>query len=592
VEKKRKGVLGFTAKVLNEAGGAVVDLFDLTGCAVKKAGRKLKKTPKLGKKARKIVDEGLGNIKSEDKTIKNKIKEKEEKIEVLYREIGKEGVNYAEAGAPLESDVVQDLISDVKEYEKEIGRLKERIEELDAEKELKQSEILIPKRGIPKKKPQIAEHDHPLRKAMAAAIEVSLRSDVFEMPSDKAKFEKVASDLLDDEMEIKILAVAELGKMKTSAAVPVLAEAVKFEEPHLTLEIINALIDIGDSSAVKLFKDRVRDPFYRVRAACLRGLYKLAEESDRDAMRILIGTLQDEHPDVRKSGATFLGWKGNEDAVPALVQGLKDEDEKVRRAALSALAAIRDKSAVLPLIKVLRSEDIETRKRAMAAINTITGEEIVFDLQADGDELDRAVGDLNDWWQRTRLGEIEIDRDIVSDPDETGLDADIETEPPIPVDVAETEPPAPAEIEAVEPEEVEESTPPEEPEESMSPEKVEESTPPDEETKEPGLGDAEEIAAETEEPAQEEQPADDEVVEPEEEKPEPVEEVPEPEEEKPEPEEEAPEPEEEKPGIYTESELLRKLKPELVAICEGLGLDCDEKLTKSEISSLILEHNA
>ena len=556
MEKERKGVLGFTAKVLNEAGGAVVDLFDLTGRAVKKAGRKLKKTPKLGKKARKIVDEGLGNIKSEDKSIKNKIKEKEEKIEVLYREIGKEGVNYAEAGVPLESDVVQDLISDVKEYEKEIGRLKDRIEELDAEKGLRQSESPGPKRKKPGKKAQAAEHDHPLRKAMAAALEVSLRSDVFEMPSDKAKFEKVASDLLDNEMEIKILAVAELGKMKISAAVPVLAEAVKFEEPHLTLEIINALIDIGDSSAVKLFKDRVRDPFYRVRAACLRGLYKLAEESDRDAIRILIGTLQDEHPDVRKSGATFLGWKGNEDAVPALVQGLKDEDERVRRAALSALAAIRDKSAVLPLIKVLRSEDIETRERAMAAINTITGEEIVFDLQADGDELDRAVGDLNDWWQRTRLGEIEIDQDIVSDPGETGLDAELETEPPFPADAAE--------IEAAEPEEVEESVPP------------------DEETMAPDPGNAEEIAAETEEPAEEERAADDEVAEPEEEKPETEEE----------PEEEAPEPEEEKPETYTESELLRKLKPELVAICEVLGVDCDEKLTKAEISSLILEHNA
>ena len=576
MEKERKGVLGFTAKVLNEAGGAVVDLFDLTGRAVKKAGRKLKKTPKLGKKARKFVDEGLGNIKSEDKTIKSKIKEKEEKIEVLYREIGKEGVNYAEAGVPLESDVVQDLISDVKEYEKEIGRLKDRIDELDAEKELRQSESLIPKRKEPGKKAQTAEYDHPLRNAMGAAIEVSLRSDVFEMPSDKAKFEKVASDLLDNEMEIKILAVAELGKMKISAAVPVLAEAVKFEEPHLTLEIINALIDIGDPSAVKLFKDRVQDPFYRVRAACLRGLYKLAEESDPDAIRILIGTLQDEHPDVRKSGATFLGWKGNEDAVPALVQGLKDEDERVRRAALSALAAIRDKSAVLPLIKVLRSEDIETRKRAMAAINTITGEEIVFDLQADGDELDRAVGDLDGWWQRTRLGEIEIDPDIVSDPGEAGLDAELETEPPFPADAAETEPPAPAEIEAAEPEEAEESTPPDE---------VEESTPPDEETMAPEPGDAEEIAAETDEPSEEYQPVDEEVAEPEEEKPEP-----EPEEEAP--EEEAPEPEEEKPETYTESELLRKLKPELVAICEDLGIDCDEKLTKAEIANLILEHNA
>ena len=483
MEKERKGVWGFTVKVLNEAGGALVDLYDLGESAVDKIGCKLKKVPDLGKKARKTVSDGIETIRPKGKTtqksegngIKDKIKEKESKIEGLYREIGKEGVSHTEDGAPLDTDAVKSLISDVKEYEKEIARLKGRIAELDAPKDEVDSGRFKPEQEAasaeaPEKMVETEERDLPLRAAMAAAIETGLRSDVFEFASEKAKFEKVAADLLDSEIEVKILAVAELGKMKNKAAVPVLAEAVKFEEPHLTLEIVNALIDIGDSSAVKLFKDRAQDPHYRVRVACLRGLYKLAAENDEEATQMLNNALQDEHPDVRKSGATFLGWKGNEAAVPALVQGLKDEDERVTKAALSALATIRDKSAVLPLIKVLRNEDFELKKRALDAIKMITGEEIVFDLQADGDDLDKATDELIDWWQKTRLGEAEIDQDheFVPDADE-------------------------------------------------------------------------------------------------------------------------PEPEAE---TLTKEELVKKLKSELIAIGEDLGIDCDEKLTKAEIADLIVERNA
>ena len=538
MEKKRKGVLGFTVSVLNEAGGALVDMFDLGERAVSKVGRKLKKAPKLGKKARKIVAEGIEGIKPESRPIKKgdaieiKIKEKEDKIEGLYREIGKEGVSYAEAGAPLDSDTVKSLISDVKEYEKEIARLKDRVEELDAQPDEDEPEDLKPGQytadaEAPEGGAKTGKGDLPLQAAMAAAIETGLRSDVFQFASEKAKFEKVAEDLLDSDMEIKILAVAELGRMKNKAAVPVLGEAVKFEEPHLTLEIVNALIDIGDPSAVRLFKDRVKDSHYRVRVACLRGLYKLAVDSDEEANRILLNALQDDHSDVRKSGATFLGWKGNDEAVPALVQGLKDEDERVTKAALSALSAIRDKSAVLPIIKVLGNEDIELKKKALDAIKMITGEEIVFDLQATGDDLNNAIDEMVDWWQKTRLGEAEIDLDepFVPDADQPGFQA----------------------------------------EEAWAPESEDLEDLVADETEAPESGEVEEpVAVDMEETATE-----------------PADETPK--------ETEAGEPE---AKIFTQEELNKKLKWELIAICKDLDIDCDNKMTKAEIAYLIVEHYA
>ena len=512
MEKERKGVWGFTVKVLNEAGGALVDLYELGESAVDMVGCKIKKAPGLKKKTRgTLKPKGTSPKRSEDHAIEDKIKEKESKIEGLYREIGKEGVSHTEAGAPLDTETVKGLISDVKEYEKEIARLKGRIAELDAQKDESAVESLKPDQKIAfaEAPGETKEPELPLHAAMAAAIETGLRSGSFEFASEKAKFEKVAADLLETEMEIKILAVAELGKMKNKAALPVLAEAAGFEDPNLTLEIVNALIDIADSSAVKLFKDQAQNPHYRVRVACLRGLYKLAAGNDDESTQILIHAMQDEHPDVRKSGATFMGWKGSEDAVPALVQGLKDEDGKVIKAAMSALSAIRDKSAVLPLIKVLKNEDLELKKRALDTIKMITGEEIVFDLQAGGEELDKATDELIDWWQRTRMGETEIDQDLAFPDDDQH---------------------APEAEETRETVDIEETVTQEEPGEPAS---------------------TDETPKETEEEPEEEPEAD----------------------------------------TLIKKELIKKLKSELIAICKDLGIDCDEKLTKAEITDLIVERN-
>ena len=542
MEKKRSGVLGFTAKVLNEAGGALVDIFDLGSGIVDKIGSKLKKAPDLGKKAREIVNEGIEAIKPDKtKAIKNKIKKKEEKIEDLYREIGKEGVKSSEEEGPLDTEPVKGLISDVKEYEKEIERLKGRITDLEEQKDIDVLEGLKPEeRAEPVRGPEIVAEIKaqalPLKTAIEAAIDTALESGAFESAAEKAKFEKVGRDLLDDEIEIKILAVAELGKMGNKAAVPVLAESVKFEESHLSSEIVNALIDIGDSSAVGLFKERATDTHYRVRVACLRGLYKLGGD-DEEAMRILINALQDEHPDVRKSGITFIGWKDNEEAVPALVQCLRDEDERVTKAALSALATIRDKSAVLPLIRVLRDRDFDMKERALDTIKMITGEEIVFDLQADGEELDSATDELVDWWQKMRLGEAGI---------EQAVEPEAEA---VPEEIAGTvEPESETVAEEVE-EEIEEAqeAAEEEVEETVESEVVAEEA-------EKGVEDAEEEFAEEE--------IEEEAVE------------------KPEAEE--------MPG--SEEELMKKLKSELIDICKDLGVECDEKLTKAEISQLIIEN--
>ena len=75
-DQKRSGVLGFVAKVLNEAGGAVVDAYDLGSTAVNKTSSTLKKAPVLTEKAKGIITSGLEAIKP-TKTKKVVLQEKE-----------------------------------------------------------------------------------------------------------------------------------------------------------------------------------------------------------------------------------------------------------------------------------------------------------------------------------------------------------------------------------------------------------------------------------------------------------------------------------------------------------------------------------
>jgi len=477
-EPRRSGFFSFTARVLNEAGGAIVDLYDLSSKGVGMASSTLKKAPVLPEKVKDMLTRSRGIVKPvETKRIKAKIKKKEKKIDELYSEIGKEGAKHLDSDAekPLETEAVKSLISDVREYEKDIQRLQTRITELEEEKKEPPR-----KKTPPKERKRAKEKDVPAAVAVRLAIKNASRQGMFESGSDRAMFEKAANDLLDKDVEVKILAVTELAKMKNKAAVPILIEAVKFDDPYLASETINALINIGDSRAISLFKEKAKDSHYRVRVACLRGLYKLAE--DDDVAPFLADALKDEHPDVRKTAVTFIGWKENIDTVPGIVQCLRDEDDRVSKAAVAALANMRDEAAVLPLIRTLENKNLDIKKKALEAIKTIIGEEVAFDFQASGEALTEAVDNLMDWWQKKRLGEVEI---------------------------AQSE--------------------------------------------EGGEG------SEPEEP-------DEEVVEPEQEA------------EKNEPEEEA----------LTEENLSKKLKSELIAICTGLGIECDESLKKTEIIQLIL----
>ncbi|MBF0487620.1 MAG: HEAT repeat domain-containing protein [Nitrospirae bacterium] len=550
-EEKRKGLWGGVARALNATGAATmrsfdytVDLFTKTANAVKKATPGIvdstvdlsKKTAdlivggiaKMGEYTMRIdfsaVKQGAMNFAAGKDDLRDKITEYEGKIKNLYFEIGKEGAS----ADKLESDKVRNMIEEVREFEKEIQRLRGRIlelEEMGREDGQRKSEARRePKLAKKKQKLTEAQIDSQLK----SAIEKALKHGKFETDSDKAIFNKIANDLLDMEMDVKILAATELGKMGNKAAVDVLLDAVKYGNHYLTAEVINSLINIGDAKAIGLCKEMSSGANHKVRVNSLRGLYKLGK--DDEIIPYLMDALKDENAEVRRQAVTFLGWKDISEAVPGLIQSLQDKDDLVRKAAVSALANIKDASAVLPLMRTLADEAIEIRQKSLEAIKMITAKEIAFNIELTGDELATAVNELKDWWQRERM--LGIGDAVVEQYAGVGVSA------------------APAET--VEKYEVK----PHEPSYEQSEASHTEDTAAPEVDEPAAAVEVSDLAAEMADSDVEAEPAAEPTT------PENI----------------------NKP---TSSELKRMSKAELISMCEGLGVECDDTFTKAELINLL-----
>ena len=241
-----------------------------------------------------------------------------------------------------------------------------------------------------------ADFEGRATRRVRAAVERSIKKAQFTLRSDAIIFEKSLLDLLNAEMDIKLLAVSELGRLGSLHAGPVLKEALSMNSPELQAEIINALIQIEDKEVFALCKRFFKHDYAGVRTACIRGLYKAGQS---ESVPLLIEALKDENVEARNSAAIFLGWLEAKPAVPALLQTAAGEDLRVRKSSIMSLANIRDDGSVLPLIRFLNEDSREIRDMIIGALEKITGETLEF--ESDGaDKQDRleSIERLKEWW--------------------------------------------------------------------------------------------------------------------------------------------------------------------------------------------------
>lgn len=408
------------ATALNSCGNAVVVSYDAGAKVVGSLFGVVKKIPGLPTKLDLFSGGSGGGNTGETENLYRKIKAYEGEIKAVYYEIGKASAQLegdtSEAEALRESGAVKKMLAQVKEYKKNIAALKERLVELEEEKRAEASRAKEQDKeryrratlmaGRVRKGKESVHRNHVVTD-VNMSIKEALIHGCFESASDRTIFDKVATDLLDKDIEIRMLAAAELGKMGNKAAVPVLHAAIAQGDGHLVTEIINSLIALGDPASVPIMFDCTQSPNERVRVCALRGLYKLAPD-DEKVRPIFHEGLGDQHPEVRKTAATMLGWLDDANAVPALVQCLSDDDIRVRKAVIAALANIRDKSCLGALIRQLRDEDLDIRQRVLDAIKVVSGEQVEFNVSSTSEALDADIERLKKWWQDVRAGKESV----------------------------------------------------------------------------------------------------------------------------------------------------------------------------------------
>jgi HEAT repeat protein len=397
-------MLGLVARSLNACGSAVLFSYDTCSSSLEKVYDLSKKTSSasinLFRSPKRII--------SPQKTTQliKKIKMCVHNLNNLYRKLGRRVMEATDPDHPFASEEMQSLLAEVKDFKSKVELLKERLVALEGRERanlLLKKELKAYARHSAKTAKRYGKGEPEIQEAVAHAITDAEAQVAFVSESDRITFRTVAGDLLEKDMEIKVLAAVELGRMRCGAAVNVLKEALKYDDPRLTLEIVRSLSAIGDFRALPILFEQVASPNYLVRIEALIGLCTLG--SDDEVMLVLLEALKDKHPEVCRTAVTLLGWRKEFDAVSALVECIDNPSEETRKAIISALLAIGDRSALPALIDLLGDKSREVREKALAAIRDLTNEDISFEVETRGRQLTEATERVRERFQETSVSD-------------------------------------------------------------------------------------------------------------------------------------------------------------------------------------------
>lgn len=408
--KERKATMVNKADKLRSITGKVTSgvaniLYGTLVCVVKTSGKSVgyagRVAGSLSDAAKRLVGYGskkpagmfTGGLRKKFGLTKAEVQAKliiiENRIRDLYLEIGKMGTGADDIDGVLATAQAEEIIEKIKVLENESGALNKYLAEIETAERL----------GLPPAKFSVRPRgaiEGQLFKRMSSIAGSCIRKATFTLRSDAIIFEKALHDLLEAEMDIKRLAVSELGKLGNKHAGPLLKEALSINNHELQAEIINALIQIGDSEVFSVCKRYLKHPYAGVRNACVRGLYKVGQA---EVAPLLIEALKDENMEVRNSSAMFLGWIESKEAIPSLLQvAAADGDLRVRKSAIQSMENIRDQGAVLPLIRLLNDDDKDIRNKVIVALERITGETLAVSGSDEGSERLKDINRLKEWW--------------------------------------------------------------------------------------------------------------------------------------------------------------------------------------------------
>jgi len=212
-------------------------------------------------------------------------------------------------------------------------------------------------------------------------------------------FEDLVANLKSPTWKTRQAAAQELGKSRRREAVAPLSALVRDPEVRVRLEVVKALRNLRDLSAVPALVTALQDGEPDIREEAIgtiveiyaererggpidRFLEAFSDEYDRQSVppytavdpsvfRGLAGTLQDEKKGIRAESAFAIGILGGGSAVPALVRATQDPEADVRGAAATAIGKVGTAEDGKSLVPLLADESATVRNRALSAIGVL-----------------------------------------------------------------------------------------------------------------------------------------------------------------------------------------------------------------------------
>jgi HEAT repeat protein len=167
----------------------------------------------------------------------------------------------------------------------------------------------------------------------------------------------------DDEVEVRLAALASLERVDAGRAAVVALARLSDTDPSVRLAALGVLARAG----VHPPRQALDDEEVSVRALAAAILF----EHDEGANSVLDAVVHSPDPSVREVGYRAIATAGVEGIRQLALAGLDDLDSRVRREAAHAVAAAAKEEAVKPLVALLADDDAVVRAAAAEALGEV-----------------------------------------------------------------------------------------------------------------------------------------------------------------------------------------------------------------------------
>lgn len=266
--------------------------------------------------------------------------------------------------------------------------------------------------------------------------------------AERTSFEDLVANLKSPIPRTRQQAATELGKSRRREAITPLSDLVRDPEQKVRLEVVRALRELRDLSAVPALVTSLQDGDRDIREEAIGGLVELhaereretpvrrfldafSDEYDRSSVppyfpvdpsvhRGLAAVLRDEEKGIREEAALALGILNGESALPDLAAALQDPEADVRGAAATAIGKIGRREHGKALVPLLADESTEVRNRTLQALGTLRVAEAGPVLREMYEQSRRKESGLRVLACLSRIGDpgqADLFRELVQDPD-------------------------------------------------------------------------------------------------------------------------------------------------------------------------------